>query len=90
MGIDHCFLAFSPRKSSTQFPFSISVTRSRLDGLSDRPRRKGSSGASLDDVPLASGQARQQLTSSVACEEAVFLRFVQNEPLERSLSVRES
>ena len=60
------------------------------DVLSDRPRRKGSSGASLDDVPLASGQARQQLTSSVACEEAVFLRFVQNEPLERSLSVRES
>jgi hypothetical protein len=39
------------------------------DVLSDRPRRKGSSGASLDDVPLASGQARQQLTSSAACEE---------------------
>ena len=48
---------------------STSATRSRLDGLSDRPRRKGSRGASLGDVPLASGQARQQLTSSAACEE---------------------
>jgi hypothetical protein len=60
------------------------------DVLSDRLPRKGSSGASLGDVPLAIGQPRQQLTSSAACEEAVFLRFVQNEPLERSLSVRES
>jgi hypothetical protein len=62
------------------------------DVLSDRLLRKGSSGAcaSLGDVPLAIGQPRQQLTSSAACEEAVFLRFVQNEPLERSLSVRES
>ena len=81
---------FSPQKFALLFPLKPSATCSRLDGLSDRPRHKGSSGASLDDVPLASGQARQQLTSSVACEEAVFLRFVQNEPLERSLSVRES
>jgi hypothetical protein len=89
--MDHCFLAFfSPQKFDLSPHPSPSATRSRLDGLSDRPRHKGSSGASLDDVPLASGQARQQLTSSVACEEAVFLRFVQNEPLERSLSVRES
>ena len=90
VGMDHCFLSFSPRKRSTLSPHIDFATRSRLDGLSDRPRRKGSRGASLGDVPLASGQARQQLTSLAACEEAVFLRFVQNEPLERSLSVRES
>jgi hypothetical protein len=46
--------------------------RSRVasrDVLSDRLPRKGSSGASLGDVPLAIGQPRQQLTSSAACEE---------------------
>jgi hypothetical protein len=88
--MDHCFLSFSPRKLSSHPHTSSSATRSRIDGLSDRLPRKGSSGASLGDVPLAIGQPRQQLTSSAACEEAVFLRFVQNEPLERSLSVRES
>ena len=91
--MDHCFLAFSPRKSSTcPHTFacpSPAAARSRLESLSDKPRRKGSSGASLDDVPLASGQARQRLTSSVACEESAHLSFVQNEPLNCTLSVQE-
>ena len=53
------------------FPTLLFRTRvASRDVLSDRPPRKGSSGASLGDAPLAIGQPRQQLTSSAACEES--------------------
>ena len=62
-------ILFSPQKNARAPHISSSPTRSRRGGLADRSRRKGSSGASLGHVPLASGQARQQQTSSAACEE---------------------
>jgi hypothetical protein len=77
---------FSPQKFDLSPHLHLSPPV-RVSRAFQKPRRKGSSGASLDDVPLASGQARQRLTSSVACEESAHLSFVQNEPLECTLSV---
>ena len=85
-------ILFSPQKKACARLFPTSSHRQPVrvaKALRIGPGAKARRGASLGDVPLASGQARQQQTSSVACDEFAVLSFVLNEPLECTLPVQE-